>query len=489
MSPDNAAIPPVEHPQLDPVVRLLHTPPTPGDPMPYAPPPDSQASPLQAEMHRGQLRMAERLAHRYDGRLLYAHGLGWHRWDSHRWASDRDGAVMRAAVETVKAALHELDHLEGKERDALYADVRKTESATGLEGVLRIASTLDTFAVAAERLDAAPNLFNTTDGTLDLTTGEMRAHDPGDRITKVAGCGLNHDSGPQFERFLTEVLPDPDVRHFVQQLFGYAMLGKVREHVLPIFTGTGKNGKSTLLDAVGKAFGDYAISAEPEMLVERGSAHPTGQADLLGVRLAMTSETDEGRKLAAATVKRLTGGDKVRARKMRRDFFEFDPSHTIALVTNHKPQVSGNDPALWRRIRVVPFDVVVQEADPLLPERLSAELPAILGWAYAGYRSYAAHGLSEPGAVTERTAAYRADSDAVGRFLDERAILSQHAAVRSGALFTAWSQWCAVNGEQPGSEVLFAQAMTGKGFEKKKRGGYPTYLGLMLAAEVDDEAA
>lgn len=487
MSPaPDTATPPAERPQLDPVVRFLHAAPALGDQPPY-PPPDAPTT--QAEMHRGQLRMAERLARRYGGHLLYAHGLGWHQWDGHRWALDKDGAAMRAAVDTIKAALYDLDRLDGKDRDALYADVRKTENASGLDGVLRIASALDTFAVSAERLDADPNLFNTTDGTLDLATGQIRPHDPADRITKVAGCGLSEGTGPQFEQFLAEVLPDPEVRHFVQQLFGYAMLGRVREHILPIFTGTGKNGKSTLLDAVGKAFGDYAISAEPEMLIERGNAHPTGQADLLGVRLAMTSETDEGRKLAAATVKRLTGGDKVRARKMRKDFFEFDPSHTIVLVTNHKPQVSGNDPALWRRIRVVPFDVVVQRIDPRLPERLAGELPAILGWAYTGYRSYAAHGLSEPAAVVERTAAYQADSDAVGRFLDERAILSQYAAIRSGELFSEWSRWCHTNGEQPGNEVTFAQTMAAKGYEKKKRGGYPTYLGLMLAAEADSEAA
>lgn len=440
------------------------------------------------EMHRGQLRMAERLARRHGGELMHAHGIGWHLWDGHRWAPDRDGGALRLAIDTIKAALHDLEYLDPKSRDALYSDIRKTESASGLEGMLRIAAALSTFAVAADRLDPDPYLFNTTDGTLDLRTGGLRPHNPDDRITKVAGCGITDQPGPTFARFLDEVLPDREVQEFVRRLFGYSMLGTVREHVLPIFTGTGKNGKSTLLDAVGKAFGDYAISAEPEMLIDRGNSHPTGQADLLGVRLAMTSETDEGRKLAAATVKRLTGGDKVRARRMRKDFFEFDPSHTIVMVTNHKPKVAGDDPALWRRIRVVPFDVVVEKVDTRLPERLALELPAVLAWVYAGYQAYTVDGLSEPAAITERTAAYRAASDALGRFLEDRTIISGHAAVKARDLFSAWSAWCAQNGEQPGSEVTFAESMANRGFEKKNRNVGRVYVGLMLAAE-DEEVA
>ncbi|MGO1054522.1 DNA primase family protein [Crossiella sp. CA198] len=440
------------------------------------------------EMHRGQLRMAERLAARHGGRLLHAHNMGWYLWDGQRWAPDRDGAAMRAAIDTVKAALHELTHLDGSDRSALNGDIRKSESASGLEGMLRIAEALTTFAVSADQLDADPYLFNTADGTLDLRTGEIRPHAPADRITKVAGCGLGEEHGEAFPRFLAEILPDADVRGFAQRLFGYAMLGTVREHVLPIFTGTGQNGKSTLLNVVGEAFGDYAIAAEPEMLVDRGNTHPTGQADLLGVRLAMTSETDEGRQLAAATVKRLTGGDKIRARRMRKDFFEFEPSHTIVLVTNFKPKVSGDDPALWRRIRVVPFDVVVEQIDTRLSERLALELPSVLGWAYAGYREYTATGLAAPEVVAERTAAYRASSDALGRFLDDRAIITPHGFVRARELFRAWSDWCHQNGEQAGSEVTFADAMARRGHTKTRRSIGQVYLGLILQ-EAEDDAA
>lgn len=438
------------------------------------------------ELHRSHLRMAERLAIQYGDDLRYAHGLGWLVWDGTRWAKDRDGAPMRAAVEVVKAAVREVEEqLDGE----LEKDVRRVETASALGGILQIARCLHPLAIPADLLDTDPYLVNVQNGTLDLRDGRLRPHDPADLITKLAGCGYDPDAaGPTFDKFITEVLPDPDVRDFVQRVFGYALKGKVTEHVLPILTGVGCNGKTTLVELMLRVFGDYGISADPELLVEHTYAqHPTGQSDLLGVRLAVTQETDEGRRLAAATVKRLTGGDKIRARRMRQDFFEFDPSHTAMMVTNHKPRVSGDDPALWRRIRIVPFDVVIAEPDADLPDRLSVELPGVLAWAVEGYRAYEDRGLDAPEVVTIRTTEYRASSDAVGRFLDDCTINSPAAYARARELFGEWSAWCHRNGETPGSEVSFAEAMSRRGITQVRRSVGKVYVGIGMTAEDGSE--
>lgn len=433
------------------------------------------------ELHRGQMRVAERFVRMHAEHLRHVHGVGWHVWDGTRWRLDTSGAAVRAGVDTVKSAYADLAGLGRDAQKELIADIHRCESASGLEGAMRLAANMLPLAVAVDQLDADPFLLNVTNGTLDLRTGHLRPHDPADLITKVAGCAYESDAtSATFERFLAEILPDAAVRRFVARVFGHALEGRVTEHLLAILTGTGCNGKTTLAEVVQAAYGDYAIACEPDLLTERGSVHTTGTADLLGVRLAVCSETDDGRRLAAATVKRLTGGDKVRARRMRQDNIEWSPSHTVLMVTNHKPTVAGNDPALWRRLRIIPFDVVVADPDRTLKERLILELPAVLAWVVAGHADWHRDGLAEPDAVTSATDTYRASSDVLGRFFDDHIYLTEFGTVRARELFAAWSAWCQTNGEAAGTENSLAEAMAQRGHAKVKRRGVMTYRGVTL---------
>lgn len=457
------------------------------DPAPGPPPADG-------EQHRGQLRMAERLINEHGNQLRYVHGIGWHQWDGTRWKPDEERADMQAAITTVKTALSSLSYLEKTERDALYQDVRKSESAAGLEGMLRIASALPPVSTASRKLDADPYLFNALNGTLNLDTGLIGPNNRDHLITKVAGARTGGRPYAEWETFLKRILPDEAVRSFVQRLFGYAMLGKVTEHVMPIFTGAGANGKGTLRDAVMATFGDYAIEIDPAMLMEsKHERHGAFKMRLRGARLVFCSETEKGRKFAEAQMKRLVGGDPIEANLMHKNPITFDPSHTLIMLTNHLPAVSGDDPAVWRRIHVVPFDVVIppDERDGHLPERLKAAADAVLAWVYQGWQDYQDQGLNPPEAVRARTEAYQADSDALGRFLTERTIATQHGFVKARELFTAWSSWCHDTGlrsDEVGSEVAFAASMKARGYAKKQRNIGAVWLGLMLAADPDDES-
>ncbi|SHU12425.1 bacteriophage protein [Mycobacteroides abscessus subsp. abscessus] len=417
--------------------------------------------------HSGQMRMATWLADTHQGKLLHVHGIGWHYWDGKRWTIDDIGAAKRAVIDLLKAALSQ--SLGDK---ALRSDVRKCESATGMAGVLSIASALTPFAATTRNLDADPYLLNVANGTLDLRTMELSPHNPADRLTKVTRAAYNPDAAPgDWDRFLTTVLPDDDVRQYVQRQSGVALLGKVVEHVLPIWTGTGANGKSTAIGGLCWALGDYAMTAEPDLLLHREGAHPTGQMDLMGRRLAVITETDEGRRFAEATMKRLTGGDKIKARYMRQDFVEFDPSHTPILVTNHLPTVSGDDPAVWRRLRVVPFDVVIPEnqRDAGLSERLQHSAEEILTWCVAGWSEYRRIGLAEPVAVLARTDEYKADSDAVGRFITDVCVVSPAVKATTSQLYEGWQRWCAREGVAEMSMRAFGSALDRHGY----RGGAP----------------
>lgn len=439
---------------------------------------------IPEEVHHGQLRMALRLAVRERNRLRYVHKVGWHVWDGTRWKPDSSGAAKRAVQATLDAALAELPGMSKDDQKALFADVRTGQSNSGAEGILGWASSLEPLATSPDQLDADPLLFNTKNGTLDLHTGKLRDANPADLITKVAGCSYDPSAkSDTFTKFIEKVLP-PDVRAYVARLFGLALEGRVSEHIGPVFTGVGANGKSTLVEAVMAVFGDYALAAEPDLLVERGPTHTTGTADLLGVRLAVCSETGDGKRLDAATYKKLTGGDTLTARHMRQDNFQFKPSHTLVLVTNHKPRASADDQAVWRRMRVVPFGVVIPKAeiDPTLGHQLATERAqeAILAWIVQGYREWAEFGLAEPGAVEAATASYREDNDPLGRFLTERCTESEQATVQARPLFIAWEIWCDDNNESPGSEVAFAKRMRGRGYEKGPVEGRATYKGIAL---------
>jgi putative DNA primase/helicase len=443
--------------------------------------------------HRGQLRMAERFVEDHSESLRHVHRLGWHYWEGGRWLLDEERKDLAAAVETVKNTLRILATMEGQERDELYKDVRKSESASGLEGILKIASSQKPISVASKALDAHPYLFNTPDGTVDLMEGSIRESRREDLITKVSNGSVTYERNEEFEAFLERILPDKDVRAFVQRLIGYAMLGKVTEHVMPIFTGTGANGKGTLRDAVLHALGDYAIEVDPALLMEsKHERHGAFKMRLRGARLAFCSETEKDRKFAEATMKRLVGGDPIEANLMHRNPITFDPSHTLIMLTNHLPKVSGDDPAVWRRILVVPFDVVIpeEERDGKLPDRLKDASSAILSWAYQGWLDYQQQGLNPPEAVRVKTAEYRASNDVMQRFFEDSVHQTPHGFVKARELFTAWSKWCHDNGypsDVVGTEVSFADSMKKRGFEKKRTSAGQVYRGLMLLGGRDED--
>jgi putative DNA primase/helicase len=438
------------------------------------------------EQHRGQARMAYRLTQHYTGQLMHVHGLGWYRWDGQRWAQDDRGEAKRAVLDVLRQALTESIN----DKD-LREDVRKCESASGVNGVLDIAAALEPFAYTVNDLDPDPYLLNVTNGTVDLHTLQLKPHNPADRITKVTRAMFNPDAVSElWDKFLTSSLPDADVRGFLQRYVGLALVGRVLEHVLALLTGIGRNGKGVFYGAVSNTLGDYAKAAEPNLFMHKDGGHPTGEMDLLGVRWVVVSESDKGRRLAEATVKRLTGGDKIRARKMRQDFVEFDPSHTAALVTNHLPKVSGDDPALWARLRVVPFDVVipVEERDKRLPEKLELEADAILAWALAGWAEYQKRGLDEPDAVLKATADYQTQSDTVARFVAERCQTGPAFNVRFRDLFEVFGRWVVDDGAEPMSKRAFGEALTAAGFPATRgSGNIPYRAGITVDLEGDDQ--
>lgn len=446
-----------------------------------------------AEYHLTDLGNAKRLVALHGDNLRYCHPVGrWYVWDGRRWSEDATAAVERLAKETVQAMYAEAARIDDDEaRKALVKHALRSEGKDRLAAMIWLARSEPGIPVLPEELDRDPYLLNVANGTLDLRTGELRPHRREDLITRLIDVEYDPEAQcPLWLAFLNRITDgNQELISYLQRAVGYCLTGDVSEQVLFIAYGTGANGKTVFLRTLLNLLGPYGKPTDPELLLARyGEAHPTGIADLMGARLAVVLETEEGRRLNETLTKWLTGGDRLKARKMRQDFFEFEPTHKIWIATNHKPTIRGTDYAIWRRIRLIPFNVTIpeDERDPHLVDKLRAELPGILAWAVRGCLAWQREGLGLPEDVKKATQAYREEMDLLADFLAECCATGPDKKVPAKQLYEAYRNWCEKNGEQPVSQKAFGMRLTERGFLREKKGIYWWYgIGLLNLDHLD----
>lgn len=435
---------------------------------------------------------ARRLVKQFGQDLRYCYPFGcWYVWDGRRWIEDTTATVERLAKETVRMMYLEAAGLDDAERKALVKHALRSEAKERLAAMLLLARSEEGIPVLPEELDRDPYLLNVANGTLDLRTGQLRPHRREDMITRI--INVNYDPKaqcPLWESFLKRIMGgNQHLIDFLQRAAGYSLTGDVSEQVLFLAHGTGANGKTVFLRTLLNLLGPYGKPTEPELLLARhGEVHPTGLADLMGARLAVVLETEEGRRLNESLTKWLTGGDKLKARKMRQDFFEFEPTHKIWLATNHKPTIRGTDYAIWRRLRLIPFNITIpeEERDPHLVDKLKAELPGILAWAVRGCLAWQERGLGMPDEVKQATEAYREEMDLLADFLAECCITGTDKRASAKQLYEAYCSWCGRNGEHILTQKAFGMRLSERGLERKKTGGVYWWRGIGLVNGGDD---
>lgn len=457
--------------------------------------------PASGKPHLTDLGNAQRIYTRHGRDLRYCHPWkSWFVWDGRRWALDETAAAVRRAKDTIKGFQEEtitrLAHLsdiedEGerkRQKNALMRELEhglKWEDNRDLERSIASLRSEPLVPVLPSQLDAHHRLLNLANGTLDLDTVTLRPHDRADLLTKIAP--VDYDAGarcPLWLSFLNRIMDgNAELIDYLQRLVGYGLTADVSEQSIWFFHGAGANGKSTFLGTVLALMGDYGMQAVSDLLmVKANEAHPTERADLFGKRFVCTIETEEGKRLAESLMKQLTGEDLIRARRMRQDFFEFQPTHKIIMAANHKPVIRGRDLAVWRRIKLVPFTVTIpeEEKDKQLAKKLKAELPGILNWAVDGYRRWAAHGMAEPDEVRAATVEYQQEQDLVAAFIAECCCVLADARVKSSLLFEGYKEW---SGDKFMTQKDFSQQMVDKGFRKDRgQGGAVFFFGIGLPA-------
>jgi putative DNA primase/helicase len=337
--------------------------------------------------------------------------------------------------------------------------------------------------IGPDELDQDPWLFNCKNGTLDLRSGRLRPHRREDFITKMAPVAYTPGSPhPVWDSFLERVLGgDQDLMSFMQRAIGYSLTGSTDEQCLFILYGLGANGKTTFLQAVSEIMSEYAMQTPTETLLVKGKgAIPNDVARLKGARFVTASEAEAEQQLAENLITQMTGGDTMSARFLHQEYFDFKPTHKLFLGTNHKPVIKGTDHAIWRRIRLIPFEVTIPEAErnPKMPEKLRDEAEGILAWAVEGCRLWLAEGLGLPPAVKKATDGYRSEMDVIAQFIAECCELGEGLMVTSHDLYQAFAEWCNNSGEQPVSKKLLNLRLREIGYEAANKVGPRRQRGL-----------
>jgi putative DNA primase/helicase len=414
----------------------------------------------------------------YGAGLRWSPGLGWMHDDGTHWKRDEHLIRFDLARRTARASAQLAD-----------AKIRKAiTSAKTVNALLFLAQSDPAIVVPAAQWDSDPLMINTPAGIVDLRTGKLHERNRGQYLTQISRVSPDTQQPTEnWLRFISQVFADDiDTIEFVQRMCGYCLSGDRREQKLFFAHGQGSNGKSTLLDILMWMMGSYALKLPTTALMaSRNERHPTELAQLHGKRLAVSNELEEGSFWAEARIKELTGDETLTARFMRQDNFTFTMSHKHLIAGNHKPRLKGGDPAMARRMVLLPFLQKFEGAakDAKLPEKLKAEAPGIMAWAIEGARKWYADGLAIPGKVEDASRDYMAEHDDIAMWIEECCKIDAGTHARSSDLYASFRRWKQSRGEHEPSQTVWGEKMTlVSGLRKVKMSGIMTLKGIDLNA-------
>ena len=396
----------------------------------------------------------------------------WGRWlsfDGRRWKAASDESVMILAK---KVALELRDRARSDDTDTLEKWAKTTQSRARLEAMVSLAKSDERIIAEPEEFDIDNYLLNCSNGVLDLQTGELLPHSPKRMLMKVADVAFDPDADcPIWKKFLEKITGgNSETASYLQRAIGYSLSGLTSEQCLFYLYGRGTNGKSTLVETISKMLGNYSLKTKSDVIYEKKSDGNASNdvARLFGARFVSCSEmTSHG--LNEGLIKDLTGGDRVTARFLFKEYFEFYPVLKLWMYGNDKPNIRGTDEGIWRRIKLIPFFVQIleEEKDPKLGERLEAERSGILRWAYEGFKEWMRSGLGTAPQVEAATQSHREDMDLIQQFIDERCVCREDQSILSQTLYEVYCHWASEAKYRPLSPQQFAEAIEKKGFCKK----------------------
>lgn len=451
-------------------------------------------------------------------------GDGWMIWDGSKWAPDTTKRVYRLAdmvapewrrrapLENTDLTLSKEEEKEQDLRKKMLAWADKCESERGYRAMIEMFKSRERIAVTVDRWNADPLVVNTPDVTYDLRNGRAYRPRRDDHITRATATGASMDDCPLWRRFVLQIMggvvplskvpttaevdaayADPQnaaavgLVQFLQRATGYSLTGDASEQCLFIAYGSGGNGKGVFLNTVKAIMGTYGTGAQVSTFVDRKAGGiPNDLAALAGARFVLCSEPEENAELDEGLIKMVTGQDTVTARFLNREFFDFIPQFKLWMMTNHKPRINGTDNGIWRRMRLIPFEVSIpkEQQDMTLPDRLRAEYPAILRWMLEGMKAWKSARLSPPPEVIAASAHYRREMDVLADFLEDRCGVDLLATAGNTEMYASYQEWARDNGMRPRSQSMFSRSLVARGFKQSSdRSAGRQWVGIRLVVK------
>lgn len=418
----------------------------------------------------------------------------WYYYSGKVWVMDDLGKVYEMADMIAKSISKEPIVVSDETNEKLVEQAEKNKAkhvkySRSVSGKQRmITDTQHRVAIGTDAFDRDPYLFNTVSGYIDLNNRHLMKHNPSKMMSKMSYSEYNPEADcQQWIKFLNEIFQgDQELIDYIQRAIGYSMSGDVSEQVMFFLVGDGQNGKSVFVNVLNDVMGSYGTAIQPSTLMASnrdGSSASPDIARLKGARFVTTSEPNKGMKLDEGIVKQMTGDDKITARHLNAEFFEYKPEFKIWMTTNHKPVIQGTDTGIWRRIVIIPFEYQIpkDKIDKKLTSKLKGELTGILNWCVDGYEAWRENGLMEPDLIAKQRGEYRNEMDIVHRFVDENCVINPNVEEVATDLWKAYHSWVKEGNEWGNmSRTKFGIELSKRFNKKQNSKGRIVYQGLKL---------
>lgn len=455
--------------------------------------PDTPPKTLNSTIDRADVSNAERFAEEFRGKILfvlntnkalrYEQGVGWARGDENlpiQAAKLVLGKMADAAADAVKQDL--------RSARSMLNEVKRTSRRRALEDMVALARSEPGMSVSLSELDNDPMLLGVNNGVVDLKKGQLIPPNPKVLVTKRANVVFDPSADcPKFKAFLSEIMPNDEVRQFLVLVLALLLTGTTKEQIWFFFLGEGSNGKSVLLTLFEWLLADYATKIPTEMLMRQYRSTQQASPDLLnlqGKRLVYCNETKEGQRLDDARIKDLTGGDTITGRALyANEAISFSPTHKLVMAGNHRPIVSDDSYGFWRRVVVIQFEVIIPSGkiDPDLLDKLKAEVSGIFNLLLDALSNYQKSGIKIPETLIKATNVYKDEEDVIGEFLQEECAQSPDYEIGKQRLYQAYRWWCEANGMKPMASRRFSRRLTKHGVRVKD--DQRTWAGIGLSQD------